>query len=527
MSKPFSSGTANAGTPAGEFSRRQKSLLLVLLAVTAALKVALAATFRGYLTGDDLEIVETAARYAAGVAYRPWELRCLFHPIVLVWPVMRPAVLLGASDPATLDLLAAVPTILFSTLGVALVAALALRWGFRAPAALAAAFLYAFAWLPLGFGASPYPRPISTALFLAAFVLATAQRRAIPACFAAGTLAGAAFAVRWSEGIVLLPLLGWTLWRFRDSRRLLAILGGFASGAAVCAGLVDWLTWGRPFASLFAFVRIMWLEVPEARLLQEEHFPWYFRTALRWAGPLLLLLLIPAVRERRARPAIVIFVAVVILMSGFAHKEWRYLQIAIPFLAIAAAAGWERLSESGWLRRGLAAAALVLCIPYGLERTVTLLGDKRLAGLDAARFIRAMHPAPRILALEQQWAYGEHLWLGNDVEIREIEYNKPFHPGAIREAASEADVAAVYAAHLDRRSLVELASLGFRPLVSFRRGTSYECSLFGRGVFAPLRRETSAPLRDGVSDRASENPSVREGPLPPRPTPAPARAPRS
>jgi phosphatidylinositol glycan class B len=513
--KPLTAGTASAQEgPESGFSKRQKILLFALLAATAALKIAFALAWRGYMTGDDLEIVQTAAKYAAGLPYEPWELRCLFHPIVLVWPLMKPAVLLGASDPATLDLLAALPTILFSTLAVALVAVLALRWGFRGSTALAAAFLYAFAWLPLTFGATPYPRPISTAFLLAAFVLVTTRRSAIPACLTAGVLAGAAFAVRWSEGVILLPLLGWTLWRFRDARRLAAILAGFAAGAALCAGLVDWLTWGRPFASLFAFVRIMGLEMPAAMLEREKPFSWYFVTVLRWAGPVLLLLLLPALRTRRARASILIFASIVVMLSGFGAKEWRYLQGAIPFLAIGAAAGWERIRESG--HRGLAAAALLLCIPYGVERSVTLLRDKTAAGIDAARYFRAMRPAPKILALEQTWAYGDRLWLPEGVEIREIEYRKPLRPRAIGDSAAGADVTGVYALHLDRACLRALADLGFRPLVSFRRGTSYECSLFGRGAFAPPRR----------GRQASENPPAQEGPTPPQPTPAPARASR-
>ena len=47
------------------------------------------------------------------------------------------------------------------------------------------------------------------------------------------------------------------------------LLAGFAAGSALCAGLVDWLTWGRPFASLASFVRIMWLEMPGIRLAIE------------------------------------------------------------------------------------------------------------------------------------------------------------------------------------------------------------------------------------------------------------------
>ena len=386
---------------------------------------------------------------------------------------------------------------------------LARRWGWSARAAVVAAFLYGFAWLPLAYGASPYPRPISTAMLLAAFLLVTDERRPTFSCLAAGALAGAAFAVRWSEGVVLLPLIGWTWWRFRDPRRTAALVAGFAAGAALCAGLVDWMTWGKPFASLVAFIRIMWIEVPETRLAREARFYWYGYTVLRWLGPILLLLLICGSRNRRARPAIVLGASIVTLMSAFAHKEWRYLQVAMPFLAIGAAAGWERLRERERRWRWLATASLALCVPYGIERASATLGDRVSSGLAAARYIRAMRPRPRLLALEQRWAYGEHLWLGNEVEIRDIEYGEPLRAGAIRQAAAGVDVVGGYAQHLDRRSLEELAALGFRPLVSFPGGRFRACSLFGRGAFAPSRPEPTGRASGTAAPGPETPPSSR------------------
>ena len=48
--------------------------------------------------GCALEIVETAAKYAAGLDYQPWSLRCLFHPLVLTWPLLRVGVLAPARE---------------------------------------------------------------------------------------------------------------------------------------------------------------------------------------------------------------------------------------------------------------------------------------------------------------------------------------------------------------------------------------------------------------------------------------------
>jgi len=67
-----------AQTPAPEPARATALLLSLLLLSTFAAKSAFAWRFEGYGTGDDLEIVETAAKYAAGLDYEPWNLRCLF-----------------------------------------------------------------------------------------------------------------------------------------------------------------------------------------------------------------------------------------------------------------------------------------------------------------------------------------------------------------------------------------------------------------------------------------------------------------
>jgi hypothetical protein len=481
------------------------------MAATFLIKLALAWRFVGFLSGDDLEVVQTAAKYALGIHYQPWGLRCLFHPIVLVFPAMKLAVLFGVRDPRVLSWIAALPTAVFSTAAIALTAALARRWGWPPRAAAAAAFFYAFAWLPLGYGASPFPRPISTALLLAAFLLASPPRERLWPALTAGALAGAAFAVRWSEGVVLIPLCAWTAWRFRSGKRILAIGAGFAAGTLLCAGLTDWLTWGRPLASLKEYFRIMYLERPATGFVTEDPIWDYAYSILHWAGPLLVLLLIPAWKERYARPAIAVFAAIVALMSLFAHKEWRYLQAAIPFLALAAAAGWERL----WARgpRWLAVIALFLAVPYGLERAWTLLSDRTAAEIEAARFIRSLPRQPKMLALEQTWAYGEHLYLGNDVGYREIEFSRPLRPRAIREAASGADIAGVYARHLDEAGRRELEDLGFRPIAHFKRERAYDCLLFGRGPFSAVA---------GASARASETPQREEPPTPPVATVSPA-----
>lgn len=223
--------------------------------------------------------------------------------------------------------------------------------------------------------------------------------------WSAGLFVAAAFAVRWSEVVVLVPLLAWSWWRHRSVRSLAAIAAGFAAGVLLFVGLLDALTWGAPFASLRAFWRIM----HEEGLAQARPDPWYWygKRILHWAGPLPLLLLLPAARDRRVRGPLGIALAILALMSLSPLKSIRYTQAGMPFWILASALGWEKLRERPGWRRGLAAAALVAAIPLGLERTLTLLKDKSQSALEAAQFLHGLAPPVRTVVLEQMWAYGE------------------------------------------------------------------------------------------------------------------------
>jgi hypothetical protein len=141
-------------------------LLSGLMAAVFVAKLVLAGIYYGFLTGDDLEIVESGAKYALGLQYAPWSLRCLFHPLLLVAPILRIAAPFNQTgDPLVVAWLAALPTICASTLNVWLVFRIALLFGLSRLVGILAAFFYAVHWIPLGFGAMQYPRPISTMFF--------------------------------------------------------------------------------------------------------------------------------------------------------------------------------------------------------------------------------------------------------------------------------------------------------------------------------------------------------------------------
>ena len=89
---------------------------------------------------------------------------------------MKTGVAAGLASPRWLTLLAALPTAAFSTLSVWLAHRVARALGAAEPTALTAAFLCATAAVPFAHGATPYPRPISAALLLAAFLLLVRRR---------------------------------------------------------------------------------------------------------------------------------------------------------------------------------------------------------------------------------------------------------------------------------------------------------------------------------------------------------------
>jgi len=428
------------------------------MAVVTASKLVLAARFDGFLSGDDLEIVEAAAKYALGLDYTPWSLRCLFHPLVLVAPILEAGAILGVDRPLEVVWLSSLPTLAASTATVWLVFRFTELLGWPRRVGVLAAFFYATHWLPLAYGATPYPRPISTMLFMLAMVLVL-ERPAAAWTAVGGFLVGAAFAVRFSEGVLLLPFLSVVWIRHRRAAAFVAAVAGWLAGAALCVGLIDGITWGRPFGSLSEFVRITYLNPPPSFPRYDKPWSWYGLSVLQWAGPVSLLLVLAATRRAGWKRPAALLLLIVAAYSVFAYKAYRYLQAAIPLLSLLMGIGCaELLGAAPKWRRTAGVAALVLAPAWGAERTVVLLRNKSRCAVEAASYLRSL--APRVVLLEQAWAYGGRLMLGSGVDIRDLE---PRTPIAVAESAlGGVDAAAFYARDLSAADLQTLERRGFR-----------------------------------------------------------------
>ncbi len=412
--------------------RRPGGLVALALAASTLLRLAVAASV-GFLTGDDVEVLEAAFAAATGLHYQPWEIRNLLFPRLLVAPVLSLAAALGVHDPFALVRLAALPSVALSSLDGWLVYRLAARLVDRWTAALAAA-IFSFHWLPLAYGGTVYPRTASTTCVLLAALLVVgrrgedgaggavaAGRAGLGRALGAGALVALGFADRYSEAIFLAPLLVFVLVSGRREnagnegaapRRAggmpglsglagaLGLVVGFALGTLATVGLADWAFWGRPFASLLAFARFTLLERRSSSLVTHQPFGWYLARIYVWLPPTLLpFLFAPRRRDRRGTGLLLPWLGVglpLMVLSLVHHKELRYLQGSVPFLAILVAAGAAALWRAGWRRttsrppRRRAAAVA----QHGALGALPALGGGGRGGAAARRRSRGAHGRP-------------------------------------------------------------------------------------------------------------------------------------
>ena len=89
--------------------RHFRRIAWLFLAVSLGVRLALAARFFGFLTGDDVEILETGLSWALHLDYAPWEIRNTLLPTLLVAPMGMLGKSLGIDSPILLSWLSTVP----------------------------------------------------------------------------------------------------------------------------------------------------------------------------------------------------------------------------------------------------------------------------------------------------------------------------------------------------------------------------------------------------------------------------------
>lgn len=435
----------------------------VLLCALSIVRLVFAWMFFGFHSGDDVEILQEAFRRALGWEYAAWNIRNLLFSELAIAPAVAIGHALGITSVRPLTFVATIPVILLATLNVWLVFALVERRLHATQAAWWGAFLYGLHWLPLGFGSTVYPRTASTAAILAAAFLVWRDGARWSHHVAAGALLALAWAIRYSEVIFLIPLIYVAARSISGRRgRIEAagwIAGGFVAGSLLTIGLADWITWGRPFGSLFAFGKYTILERQSSSLHAVQPFYWYLARLGKWLPLALLPLMWSARSSARARDAASFVIVPLILLSVVHHKELRYLQGIIPFLMILAAAGAWELYQNG--RRSLVAVLLGASILLGLPG-LTFLLKKSMPAVNAAQDWTAQDRAGGAICASQRWAYGGTLYTHRYPPIVDLPF--PLTGSALRKEIGRCRVVALYEKDLleDTAIAHALSAAGFR-----------------------------------------------------------------
>lgn len=402
--------------------RRACQLLTAILVVSSGVRLFFAWHFLGFLTGDDVEILETAFRTAFGLDYQPYEIRNLLLPDLFVSPLLLISGMMGVTSNLWMVRLGLLPFVVLGTISIWLVYRLAELWSQDRGVALLAAGLFSVHPLLLGYGSTSLPRNASTAAILAAAVLLSATGRDGVRAALAGALLSLAFAVRYSEVIFLVPLLAIAI-IFGDSVRsrwvrATALVGGFLAISLITIGWMDQQSWGEPFASLREFTRYTLVEKRASTAVSRQPWDWYLRRMTHWL-PFTMIPLLCFTRRRKALIAGWVFVlAPLAVLTLIHHKSLRYLQGVVPFLCVLGAAGALTL----W-RRNARKTVVVLLLGtalLGLRGGMRWQHRKSVPAMLAAQDLARQEPGGAVVVLSQAWGWGGKLLFGNDIEVRSL-----------------------------------------------------------------------------------------------------------
>ncbi|MBK6691278.1 MAG: glycosyltransferase family 39 protein [Myxococcales bacterium] len=315
-----------------------------VLALALAPRLWAAFADQGLFWPDEFfQSLEQAHRFAFGYGIVPWEFaegaRSWLFPglIGLLWKFLSA---LGVKSAVTLVVAAKLAMVAASVVTAELAMRLALRMAGPRAAILAGTWVALFPATVL-FGSKCMTETVSAPLLLAGALLShrsASDRDAVSwrRLATAGALAGVAVFFRYQNGLVVVGLAGvlFAERRFRDA-------GAFAAGAAIAGlagGMLDYVTWGRPFYSFVQYARFhaetggaSWGALP---------FGYYWQTTWRSGGVVMLVVLAGLTLAWRSWGRYVALVGVYFLVhSAVPHKEYRYLLPPVPLALTVAAAG--------------------------------------------------------------------------------------------------------------------------------------------------------------------------------------------
>lgn len=338
---------AEENAPAPSVGGRQPLWPLALLvSLGAVLRLSYAVWAQGMFHPDEIyQSLEPAHGVLYGTGIRSWEF------LVGARPWTTPGVcLLLLGGLRILGITAPETTLLVTRLFAAAVAATwpwfcyrvakALRSHQAGLVAAGASALWYFLIL-LAPRAFNHTFSVTFALWALARILESKTAPSSRPLLATGALLGLAFAFRYQEGLVL---LGAVLFLIGDgrARQVPRVLIG-AAVPALGVGLLDGLTWGLPFHSLFAYFQANVLEGAAGRfgVMPGWFYVWYVVAALGLGAAFLLLL--PLAGRRALRLVLTVAGTTLVAHSLTDNKQLRFVLPAMLVLMAAMACGVDAI----------------------------------------------------------------------------------------------------------------------------------------------------------------------------------------
>ncbi|MBS2026996.1 MAG: hypothetical protein JST54_03745 [Deltaproteobacteria bacterium] len=369
---------APAAAPARAHSLARFAPYAAILGLAAPIRLWAAVADQGMFWPDEIyQSLEQGHRVAFGYGLIPWEFEqgarsWLFPGLIgLLWKL---AAALGVHGALTLIVIAKVAVVIVGLAGIAASMRLAEKLAGTSGALLAGALSASFPAMVV-FGARCMTETVSGPLIVGAAVLLLepgTKRARI-----AAALAATAVFFRYQNGVVVVGLLALL---FAQKRRQDAIQ--FAIVAAIVGllgGVLDWVTWGRPFHAFITYVQFNLIE-GKASKWGTSPFGYYLQTAWTSTGPSALLIPLGlAAIWTRARGYVVVVLAYWLAHSVIPHKEFRFLLPIVPFAMGLAGAGlgqiYEQLKLPRWPATLLAAAFFIMGYTASLGATMAELGQ--------------------------------------------------------------------------------------------------------------------------------------------------------
>jgi len=414
-------------------SDRQESL-----AIAGVLTVALAVRIWAILTqtyvihpDETYQYFEQAHRLAFGSGVVPWEylegVRSWLLPGVIAG-LMRIAAIFSDAPQAYVTLVRV--TNIAVSLAVPYVGFRIANRHFGCGPAVAAGLICAF-WYELIYYA-PVAMTEEPAAHLALLALwlgePLADHPELPSrrLVLAGALFGLAVCLRYQYGPALVAA---ALWQHAGNRRRLLLVGG--AGLAVVAigsGLLDALTLGAPFQSIWLNFQRNAVDGLSGAMGVE---PWFYPAAyflVAWGALFPLFVVLAVLGATRAPAFAIAAVMTVVLHSLTPHKEVRFIYLAIATAPILIGLGGARLLALPMLRRRPAATAaagvLVMLLSVAdavAARTHVLRAEAWRIDRSTTRAFFAVHATANVcgVGVREFWGYltGGYAYLHRDVPM--------------------------------------------------------------------------------------------------------------